>query len=54
MVVKADPVCDHATGVLQGLESVAMHAINLFAANILLRHQFSPKNFGHLAEANGL
>lgn len=27
MVVEADPVCDHAAGVLEGLEPVAVHAL---------------------------
>ena len=27
MVIKADPICDHTTGVLQCLEAVAMYAL---------------------------
>lgn len=38
MVVKADPVCDHTAGVLQGFESVAVHALVLERADHALDH----------------
>jgi hypothetical protein len=43
MVVKADPVCDHMAGVLQGFEVLAVHALvfkctdHAFNSAVLLR-----------------
>lgn len=38
MVVKADPIADHAVGVLQGFESVAVHALVFERADHALDH----------------
>lgn len=38
MVVQADPVCDHAAGVLQGFEPVAMHALVFERSDHALDH----------------
>ena len=38
MVIEADPIPDHATGVLQGLEPVAVHALLLEGSDDPLDH----------------
>ena len=38
VVVKADPVCDHAAGVLRGLEAVSVHALVFERSNHALDH----------------
>lgn len=38
MVVPTDPICNHAAGMLQGFEPVAMHALVLERANQTLDH----------------
>ena len=38
MVIEADPIPDHATGVLQGLEPVAVHALLLEGSDDPLNH----------------
>lgn len=41
MVVKADPVCNHVAGVLQGLEAVAVYALVLERSDHALDHAVS-------------
>lgn len=38
MVVKADPVCDHAAGVLQGIKPVAVNALLFECSDHALDH----------------
>ena len=38
MVVPANPICNHAAGVLQGFEPVAVHALVLERSNHTLDH----------------
>lgn len=38
MVVPADPICNHPAGMLQGFESVTMHALLLERADHALDH----------------